>query len=72
MDKAINEFIQIYIESSAIEEVIYSNKTKKWTVKYNYDIEDDEFNSIDDMIDFFEADQYGNDGSHEINEDDNM
>lgn len=59
MEKALNEFIETYVEDSAIEEIIFNNKTKKWTVKYNYDVPNDEFESVKDMIDFFDADQFG-------------
>ncbi len=57
--KAIDEFIEIYVEDSAIETVEYNNQTKKWTVKYNFDVADDEFNSTKSMIDFIDADQFG-------------
>ena len=57
--KAMDEFIQLYVEDSAIETIEYNNKTKKWIVKYNYDVPDDEFNTVKDMVDFFDSDQFG-------------
>ena len=59
MEKELNEFIETYIEGSAIKEITFNNETKKWTVKYNYDVSDDEFATVKDMIDFFDADQFG-------------
>ena len=59
MEKALNEFIETYVEGSAIKEIIFNNETKKWTVKYNYDVKDDEFETVKDMIEFFDADQFG-------------
>ncbi len=59
MEKALNEFIETYIEGSAIEEIKFNNKSKNWTVKYNYDVPSDEFETAKDMINFFDADQFG-------------
>lgn len=59
IEKALEEFIQQYVEGSKIEKVIYNNETKKWTITYSYDVPDDEFDSPKQMIAFMDADQFG-------------
>ncbi len=60
LEKAWDEFKEVYLEQSSIEEITFNNPKQKWIVKYNYDVENDEFESLSDMIEFFNADQFGN------------
>jgi hypothetical protein len=57
--KEWEEFKEIYLGGSSIKEVIFNNENKKWTIKYNYEVKDDEFESLQDLIKFCNADQFG-------------
>lgn len=51
--KQLTEFIDTYIDGTAIESITY--KDGVWTIKYNYDVDDDEFDSIKEMIEFLDG-----------------
>jgi len=59
MAKYLNDLIENYVNGSQIKEVIYGNNTKKYIIRYKYDVPDDVFDNDEDMINFLEADQNG-------------
>lgn len=56
--KVVNEFIDAYVDRSAIREVTYNAQTNRWTITYTYDVPQDTFTSFESMIKFLHADQY--------------
>lgn len=55
--KAVNDLELIYLEGSAIDKIVIDVPNKKVTVSYTYDTKPDEFDSLEDMVKFLDADQ---------------
>lgn len=56
--KQIDEFIQDYVEDSAIKEIVYNSNEKKWTIFYKSShLNFDEFDSFEEMVKWILVDQ---------------
>ncbi len=58
-EKGWDNFKETYLEGSSIKQVIFDNETQKWIITYDYNVPDDEFNSLSSLIDFCNSDQFG-------------
>jgi len=56
--EAINEFLEIYIDESTIKKIVYSNKRKKWVLKF-IDKTKLEFLNFNEMVCWLNSDQFG-------------
>jgi len=63
MSKSGEDFADLiadFLEGSAINEIKFDAYSGKFTIVYNYDVRNDEFDSVEELVEFLKSDQDAN------------